>query len=167
MLKLSCMCECLGVQITRENQRASLFQTLGFFICYWELPSYYIHTQDHTNPFRYILHYHLESWLNYSGVSWSCHSCECLEVQFTRANKKRVSYLQPWFQAFFLAFGRYPHTTSTHHMIPIPSFQLHLHYHLEAKVTYSRERWDCPSCACLGVPVTIANQRAFYCKPSR
>ena len=92
MLKLSCMCECLGVQITRENQRASLFQTLGFFICYWELPSYYIHTQDHTNPFRYILHYHLESWLNYSGVSWSCHSSECLEVQFTWANEKGILF---------------------------------------------------------------------------
>lgn len=53
----------------------------------------HLHTRSHQSlQLRYILHYHLESWLNYSGVSWSCHSSECLEVQFTWANEKGILF---------------------------------------------------------------------------
>lgn len=53
----------------------------------------HLHTRSHQSlQFRYNLHYHLKSWLNHSGVCYSCHSSKCLEVQFTRAHKKGILF---------------------------------------------------------------------------
>lgn len=96
--------------------------TSGVLVHYWELPSYYIYTPDHTNLFNstnFTLSF--TNLAHLFGRVLKCPACECLGFKSPQKIKGHP-YSNPW--GSLLAIESYPHTTSTHKITPIPSAQI-------------------------------------------
>lgn len=119
--------------------------TSGVLVHYWELPSYYIYTPDHTNPFNstsFTLSFTILTHL--FGRVLKCPACECLGVQITRENQRGIPIPNLGILCLLLRVTLILHLhTRSHHSLQLNYI---LHYHLESCLNYSEVCWSCHSC---------------------